>query len=71
MVEIADNAGFEHVGIHIMTAGLGFQVASLVLFLAFCAIFAVTCIRRERLDERFICLRSTLRFRVCLWGESM
>jgi hypothetical protein len=69
IVEIATNFSFEHVGIDIMLAGLGFQVASLVLFLGLCAGFAMTCLkRRDELDVRFVQLRSALRFRICLYG---
>lgn len=69
IVEIATNFSFEHVGIDIMLAGLGFQVASLALFLGLCAGFAMTCLKhRDELDVRFVQLRSALRFRICLYG---
>ncbi|OCL07362.1 RTA1-domain-containing protein [Glonium stellatum] len=69
IVEIATNYSFEHVGIDIVMAGLGFQVASLVLFLGLCAGFWMACIKRQdELDIRFRPLRSSLRFIICLYA---
>jgi uncharacterized membrane protein YkvI len=70
MVTMANDFSFEEKGIHVMQAGLILQVASLLIFIALCGLFAWTCRRRKNeLDERFTTLRNTKRFRVFLWGE--
>jgi RTA1 like protein len=47
VVEIATDSSVEHIGIHLMVAGLGLQVASLCLFLILCADFATKCVRNK------------------------
>jgi hypothetical protein len=54
-------------GIHIMVAGLAFQVFSLVLFMVLCLEFAWH-VRQARKDERFADLRCTGSFRVFKHG---
>ena len=57
-------------GVHIMVAGLAFQVFSLALFMVLCLEFA-WCVRRARnaKEERFEDLRSTGGFRVFKYGQ--
>jgi len=70
MVTMANDLSFEEKGIHVMQAGLILQVASLLVFIALCGLFAWTCrSRKNEMDERFVSLRNTRRFRVFLWGE--
>jgi RTA1 like protein len=70
MVSMADDFSFEQKGLHVMQAGLVFQVASLLLFMFLCAVFARSSYkRRDKLDERFVSLRASKRFRVFLWCE--
>jgi hypothetical protein len=55
-------------GIHIMVAGLAFQVASLVIFMLLCADFARAVRAGPRSTEpMFFTLRSSLRFKAFLW----
>lgn len=54
-------------GVHIMVAGLAFQVFSLVLFMVLCLEFAWYA-RRARKEERFVDLRGTGAFRVFKYG---
>ena len=68
---MADNKSFADIGLHIMEAGLSFQVASLLVFIVFCTLFALKCWhRREELDPRFADLRKLGRFCFFLCGES-
>jgi RTA1 like protein len=70
MVTMANDFSFEQKGLRIMQAGLAFQVASLLLFILLCIIFAMKCHSRPNvLDERFSSLRASRRFRIFLWCE--
>jgi hypothetical protein len=65
---MADDESFSDIGLHISDAGLAFQVASLLVFIALCGIFARTCYRRrDELDVRFADLRASKRFRFFLY----
>jgi RTA1 like protein len=61
----------EDTGLHIMVAGLAFQVFSLVLFMVLCAEF-VYCVRRcrEAKEPRFEELRNTGMFKAFPYGSS-
>ena len=68
MVSLADDYDFEQTGLHVMQSGLIFQVASLLVFVALCALFAWACRQKStELDQRFAELRSLPRFRFFLW----
>ncbi len=68
MVSLADDYDFEQEGLHVMQSGLIFQVASLLVFVALCALFAWTCRQKSTvLDQRFAELRSLPRFHFFLW----
>ncbi|KAH8883783.1 putative RTA1 domain protein [Thozetella sp. PMI_491] len=69
MVTMADDLEFSNKGLHVMQAGLVFQVASLLVFIALCAIFIASCRRRSsEFDPRFHKLQNSRRFRTFLWG---
>jgi hypothetical protein len=48
VVEIANDSFVEHIGIHLMVAGLSLQVTSICIFLLLCADFAVKCLRNKK-----------------------
>ncbi|CZR69887.1 related to RTA1 domain protein [Phialocephala subalpina] len=61
---IADNFSFEHVGINVVLAGLGLQVASLVIVLGLAADFSQRCWRKQDdLDEKFGVIRDRRYFK--------
>lgn len=61
----------DQMGIHIMIAGLSFQVFSLSLFTALCAEFAWRVSRnRSQMDSEFVKLRETRKFKVFLFSKS-
>lgn len=71
IVSVADDQATEDIGLHIMQAGLIFQVASLLVFISLCGIFAVACHRHpDMLDARFADLRASFPFRLFLWTLS-
>lgn len=63
----AGDQSTSNAGVHIMVAGLAFQVFSLVLFMFLCLEFA-WYVRDARKDERFVDLRRTGAFRVFKYG---
>ncbi|KAK3389366.1 putative RTA1 domain protein [Podospora didyma] len=70
IVSMADNQAFGDIGLHIMQAGLSFQVASLLVFAALCGLFANACRRRrDERDPNFAELRRLRRFRFFLWSK--
>jgi RTA1 like protein len=70
MVNMANDYSFSQKGLHVMQAGLAFQVASLLFFVLLCAIFAGSCYgKRQQLDEQFAWLRAKKRFRAFLWSK--
>ncbi|KAF2094125.1 putative RTA1 domain protein [Rhizodiscina lignyota] len=72
IVSMADNFSFENIGLHIMQAGLIFQVAALLFFIVLCIAFFWRCYAREDLlDERFELLRSTRRFKFFLLAQAI
>jgi hypothetical protein len=71
IVSMADNKEFGDMGLHIMQAGLAFQVASLLGFILLCCHFAHACHRRrDEQNPRLAKLRALRRFRFFLWSES-
>ena len=72
VVEIANDATVEHIGIHLTIAGLSLQVASLGLLLVLCADFGRRCVRKgkdlsvEAAQER---IRGARLFKWFLGGE--
>jgi hypothetical protein len=71
MVTMADDLEFSNKGLRVMQAGLAFQVASLLVFIALCAVFMVSCRRRSaEFDPRFHTLQNSRRFRIFLWSTS-
>ncbi|KAK1752590.1 RTA1 like protein-domain-containing protein [Echria macrotheca] len=58
IVSIADDADFARIGLRLMQTGLSFQVASLLVFVALCGFFALSCRRHpDQLDPRFASIR--------------
>ena len=70
MVEIANDFSLEHIGIHIMVAGLALQAVSLALFIVLSVHFAWRCSRRPYdWDTQHKGVRRTRRFRIFLCGQ--
>jgi hypothetical protein len=66
----ANTPSQDQMGINIMIAGLSTQVASLVLFLAFCAEFGLRCYQHAYdWEPTYSKLRSTLKFKSFLVGK--
>jgi len=69
MVSFAEDFSFEHKGLHVMQAGLCFQVLSLVVFVALCGAFGLRCRKRDERNVTFEELHASKRFRFFLCGE--
>lgn len=70
IADTANDANTTQLGINVMIAGLGWQVASLCLFIVACGDLA-WAIRQHRpeVDRNTSTLRSSFRFKSFLWGE--
>lgn len=69
---LADDYTTEHTGIHIMIVRLLLQIASLLLFIGICAVFALRVSRAARRGEVvYGVLRRSVRFRGFLVGKSL
>lgn len=78
IVSMSDDKATSDIGLRIMQAGLIFQVVSLLVFVALCAVFFVRvwqCRKngdiRGQLNAGFADLRESRRFRFFLWAFSI
>lgn len=70
IVSSSDDADMSLIGLRLMQIGLAFQVASLVVFVVLCSMFAYACRQHPgQRDLRFTDLRARPYFRFFLWGK--